>query len=292
MFLIFVLGAIWGLHFSVIKIASESGLAYEAIAATTTMGIAVALIGVGVARRRLPGIGTAAVRFYFICALLGYVIPFFTELYVASHMDAGILVLVVSTTPLFTVLIAVVSRTERVVARRLFGTALGVVSAALVLVPDKALPDSDATPWILAGFAVPLTYAMYHNYVARAWPAGADSWQVAGGEAVAALVLLLPLYLWSGDFVTFRGEWHGGEWAILAMICFGVIEVYLYFEIVRLAGAVFVSQANYVTIIAGTLWGMMIFDERPTAWVWLSVCVLCAALYFVAGSDKESSNRR
>ncbi|CAN0588700.1 unnamed protein product, partial [Laminaria digitata] len=36
--LIFVLGVTWGLHFSIIKIASESNLPYDGIAALTTLG--------------------------------------------------------------------------------------------------------------------------------------------------------------------------------------------------------------------------------------------------------------
>lgn len=290
-FLIFVLGAIWGLHFSVIKVASESGLAYEAIAATTTLGIAIVLFGIGIARNSLPALNVRAIRFYAICAVLGYVIPFFTELYIARYLAAGVLTLVVSTTPLFTVVIALLSRSEHVSPRRALGIILGAASAGVILLPANALSDPEMSPWVVTAFVVPITYATYHNYVSRAWPAGSSTWQVACGEALAALVMLLPIYLWSGDFLSFRGPWSGGEWAILLMTCFGVIEVYLYFEIVRLAGAVFVSQASYVTIISGIFWGMVIFSERPDVWVWLSVGVLCAALYFVVGA-KQCTPRR
>ena len=117
-----------------------------------------------------------------------------------------------------------------------------------ILVPENAIPVREQVPWVALAFLVPLLYAMYHNYVAVAWPAGSDSWQVACGESLGALIFFAPVYLWRGDYITFQGAWGYGEWAILSMIFFGLIEVFLYFEIVRLAGAVFVSLANYVTI--------------------------------------------
>ena len=72
------------------------------------------------------------------------------------------------------------------------------------------------------------------------------------------------------------------------MIAFSTIEIYLYFELVRRAGAVFVSQANYIMVVAGVFWGMLIFSERPTAWLWLSAAILLAALYMTHSDKKET----
>ncbi|MEM7292680.1 MAG: DMT family transporter [Pseudomonadota bacterium] len=290
---LFVLGSIWGLHFSVIKLAAQSGFRYASIAATTTVGVLVVFLLIAVLRRRMPAMSGRAVIFYLICALTGYVLPFYVELAAAQRIDAGLLTLVVTTAPIFTIAISGVFKLEALTRRRLVGIALGALAALAILVPDSAIPDPAHVPWVLLAFVVPLMYGIYHNYVMVAWPKGSDSWQVACGEALGAIVFFGPMYLWSGEFISFGGQWGAGQWAIAAMIFFGVIEVYLYFEIVRLAGAIFVSLSNYVTIAAGIVFGMLIFDERPSVWVLASVLILCVALYFATetGAPREAKHQ-
>ena len=46
-FLLMILGIGWGLHFSLIKIAAESGLPFSGITALTTIGILIFMLLVG-----------------------------------------------------------------------------------------------------------------------------------------------------------------------------------------------------------------------------------------------------
>ncbi|CAN0519756.1 unnamed protein product, partial [Laminaria digitata] len=190
--------------------------------------------------------------------------------------------LVVSTTPLFVVAIAHFKGTERIGRKRIIGILFGVASAAVIVLPENALPEAEMMKWVAIALILPITYGIYHNYVAISWPSKSDSWQVATGESLAALIMLLPIYIWSGDFIALNDTWGNGEWSILILICLSVIEIYLYFEIVRLAGAVFVSQSSYVAIVTGIIWGVIIFNESLSVWVWLSVGLLFVALYFAA----------
>jgi drug/metabolite transporter (DMT)-like permease len=43
-------------------------------------------------------------------------------------------------------------------------------------------------------------------------------------------------------------------------------------------GPVLVSLTNFIGVIAGVGWGMLIFDERPTVWVFGSLDLLVLAL--------------
>ena len=52
--------------------------------------------------------------------------------------------------------------------------------------------DLTAALMLLASI-VPLAYALYHNYIALAWPKGSDSFQLACGESIYAVTLLLPV---------------------------------------------------------------------------------------------------
>ncbi|MEE9230747.1 MAG: DMT family transporter [Acidobacteriota bacterium] len=285
-----ILGAIWGLHFSVNKIAAQSGLSYRGIAAITTTGVATALVFIAIIRRRWPAYNLTHLRFYFICAILGYVAPFFLELFSAAHLPASVLTLVVSSSPLFTVVLALAVGSDTITPRRSLGIAIGAGSASLILVPAVLGLSDVPVAWIALAFSVPLTYASYHNYVAKAWPRESDSFQVACGEALAALLILLPIYLWRGNVGEMQGALGLGHLAIGVMVVFAVIEIFLYFEIVRLAGPIFVSQANYVTVVIGVFFGMIIFGEPLSRWIILSAGLLGLALYLMAMQRSKSEN--
>lgn len=280
--LVFVLGSLWGLHFSLIKIASESGLAPAQITVMITFGVSSIYLVIGLLRKRLPVFGPRPVRFYLGCALLGYVLPIFVELFVARHMAAGLLTLIVSTTPIFTLLLALMLKTEAVSRKRIAGVATGAAAAVLILLPQVVGSGPASAAMITLTFVVPLSYGIFHNYVAKAWPAGMDTWQVGAGQMTAALLLMLPLYLVFGSSSesAMRVE-PAVYWAIVAMTIFAVLEVFLYFTIIRLAGAVTVSLSNFVTIAAGVMWGMLIFAEEPGLWDWLCVAVLMLSLAMV-----------
>jgi drug/metabolite transporter (DMT)-like permease len=281
-FLVFVLGSLWGLHFSLIKICSESDLPPPLITVLTTLGVSAVYVGIALARGRYPQFARAPLGFYALCALLGYVLPIFVELFVARHMAAGLLTLVVSTTPIFTLGIALMANTEAVSPKRMLGVAVGAAAAAMILLP-RTLGDSSAVAgWILLAFVVPVSYGIFHNYVARAWPRGLDTWQVGCGQMVMALAMMLPLYLtFSDPLMPDFTNWRQVHWAIAAMILFAVMEVYLYFTIIRIAGAVVVSLSNFITIAAGVVWGMLIFNEQPGWWDWACVAILMLSLVLV-----------
>jgi drug/metabolite transporter (DMT)-like permease len=81
-----------------------------------------------------------------------------------------------------------------------------------------------------------------------------------------------------------------GHIAMLVMVGFALVEIFLYFEILRIAGPIFTSQTNFVTVISGVFWAMIIFDERPSEWLWLSAALLGIALYFVATGSRRLHN--
>jgi len=279
--LVFVLGSLWGLHFSLIKIASESEMTPPLVTVLTTLGVSLIYIAISLGRRRFPRLAPAALRFYACCALLGYVLPIFIELFVARHMAAGLLTLIVSTTPVFTLVIALLSRTEPVSPRRMLGVAVGAAAAAMILLP-RAMASAAVLSWVLLAFLVPLGYGIFHNYVAHAWPAGQDTWQVGAGQMIMALAMMLPLYLIFADPLRPDfSQWQQVHWAIAAMIVFAVMEVWLYFTIIRIAGAVVVSLSNFITIAAGVIWGMLIFGEQPGLWDWICVAILMLSLVLV-----------
>jgi drug/metabolite transporter (DMT)-like permease len=170
---------------------------------------------------------------------------------------------------------------------RVLGIVFGTLSTALILVP-AALGITDIPVfWILVAFIVPLSYSADHVYITRAWPQGSDSYQLGCGEALLALAMLAPAYLWHGFGSDLEVPFGAGHIAMIVMVGFALVEIYLYFEILRIAGPIFTSQTNFVTVVSGVFWAMIIFDERPSEWLWLSAALLGIALYFVATGGRR-----
>lgn len=284
-FLVF-LGSSWGLYFSLLKIAVHSGISYVGIATLTTLGVGIGMGLIALARRRKPGFSLAHHRFYLICALTGYLLPIIVELSVIGHMPAGVLTLIVSMAPLATLLIAWVIKTDQINLSRVAGVIVGAVAIFAILLPDVNRSESIAWQWLLLATIVPISYATHHNFTSRYWPADSDSYQVACGEALYASLVLIAIspFYWQWNDVQ---AWNPGHTAILAMALIALVDIYLYFELIRLKGPIYTSHANYFMVVSGVLWGMIIFAERPSSLMWLSAILLIGSLYLVSAYNSE-----
>lgn len=274
------LGASWGLYFSLLKIALLSGISYIGILTLTTVGVGVGMSLIALLRRRKPVFTLKHSMFYLVCALSGYLLPMIIELLVIGHMPAGVLTLIVSMAPLATLLIAWVMKTDCINLPRVGGILLGAFAVFAILLPDAHSSEVVAWRWLLLAMVVPACYAIHHNFTARCWPAGSDSYQVACGEAIVASLLLLAVSLvhWQWQDVQ---SWNEGHSVIVFMALISLIDIFIYFELIRLKGPIYCSHANYVMVVSGVIWGMVIFAERPSPLMWVSALLLIASLYLI-----------
>jgi drug/metabolite transporter (DMT)-like permease len=280
LFYLIYLGGSWGLYFSLLKIAVLSGISYTGIIALTTGGVCIGMIAIALLRRRPPGFEARHHRYYAIAALTGYLLPILAEVLVIGHMPAGMLTLIVSVAPIATLAIAAGMKTDRVDAARIAGMLIGSVAIFAILLPDAHLSAGIDWRWLMLAAIVPLAYALYHNYIALAWPEGSDSFQLACGESVYAVLLLLPLTLLTWDWQDLQA-WNDGHSAILVMALIALVDVYIYFELIRIKGPIYCSHANYFMVVSGVLWGILLFGERHGPLLWVSAALLLVSLYLV-----------
>jgi drug/metabolite transporter (DMT)-like permease len=279
--LLLFLGSSWGLYFSMLKIAALSGISYTGILALTTAGVALGMSAIALLRRRKPEFKAQHHLFYLVCALTGYLLPMITELLVIEHMPAGVLTLIVSMAPLATLLLAWMMKTDTINLPRVVGILLGAFAIFAILLPDAHHGEAVAWRWLLLALLVPVSYSIHHNFTSRCWPAGSDSYQVACGEALyaAALLLVFASFNWQWQDVE---SWNQGHSAILFMALISLIDIYIYFELIRFEGPIYTSHANYFMVVSGVLWGMVIFAEQPSSLMWVSAGLLVASLYLVS----------
>jgi drug/metabolite transporter (DMT)-like permease len=67
-----------------------------------------------------------------------------------------------------------------------------------------------------------------------------------------------------------------GQSALYALLWF------YFLEIIRLAGPVFFSANNYLVPVAGVAWGMAIFGDRLSAWVWGALGLMIAGVLLLS----------
>ena len=279
-FLLLFLGSSWGLYFSMLKIAVQSGISYTGILILATVGVALGMSVIALVRRRKPEFKPRHHLFYLVCALSGYLLPMIVELFVIEHMPAGVLTLIVSIAPLATLLLAWLMKTDSINLPKVAGIVVGAIAIFAILLPEAHFGEAIAWHWLLLALVVPVCYAIHHNFTARCWPVGSDSYQVACGEALyaAALLLIFASFNWQWQDVA---AWNRGHSAILFMALISLIDIYIYFELIRIKGPIYTSHANYIMVVSGVIWGMIIFAERPSSMMWFSAALLILSLYLV-----------
>jgi drug/metabolite transporter (DMT)-like permease len=91
----------------------------------------------------------------------------------------------------------------------------------------------------------------------------------------------------SGEPLFFMTASAVGGSALLTFVLVTVVETYLYFHLLRSAGAVFISVASFIALFAGILWGIALNGESHPASVWLAVALVVVALYLVGSRSPD-----
>lgn len=285
------MGTTWGLQVAMLKLALEAGYLETQVMLCVLMLVALAYLGILTLRGNLYRFTRQHLGFFAITAVLGYLVPMAATLYAARALTAGMLALLISLAPLFTFAAAALFRTEKISALRLLAMLLGIVAATIVLLPQTDLPDYGLLPWILLALLIPFCYGVESVYIDVKWPQGLDVLQVGFGEAVMAAILIVPLMLIRGEPLWFDWQWNPGSYAILIFAAGGVIEVVMYFWLIKTTGGVLVSFATFVSLFAGIGWGMLLFAESHPHWLWLAVSVLVVALLLVSLDAMQTKRR-
>ena len=295
--LVLLLGIVWGLSISLIKIASEANIPFLLIMLVVSGCALVLQWSIAWWQKSLPRWNRESLIFYMVCSVTSILVPHLVELWVAKHITAAMLSLVITTTPIFTLVFAYFGQGAQPNGRSLFGIALGCAAVLILIVPGIFTGQAGAVIelnlYLLAALLVPAFYGGYHNYVDQHWPKTMTPIQAGSGEMAIGLIIIMSLLagqlLWQGDVA-----WQAiaavkqDQWGLIfAMGILSTSGAILYFTVQYLAGAVFTSQSNYVTTVAGVLWGVVIFAESLNVWIGLSIVALLVANRFI-----DTDNRR
>lgn len=274
-------GGVWGVTFSLAKLATGSGIDPIGLALLTGALGALILLPYALSRPRGIPLRSAYLETYVVAGLLGTAIPSCILFAAASRMPAGILAIIVSLMPLMTYGLALTLRLERFRARRAAGIGIGLAAVLMIVLPDAGLPERAMVGWVLFALLTPLAYAGENVYIAIRRPADSNPYALLCGMLTAASLILLPVVLATGSWVPLESLDAEIMLLILALSLVNIVGYVTFLELIRGAGVLFAALMGYVVTVSGVLWGVAIFGETHSIWIWAALALLFVGVALV-----------
>ena len=280
--LLFFLSSIWALHFSLVKIVEADNNPLS-ILIPLLLILCILFYVLLILKKELFKITIRKCIFFSIAGIFAYIVPLSVEFIVAPKIEAGILTLIVSIVPVFTLLIIWLFRLLNVTTKLVIGTLFGLIGISILLFGNN-YNDVSVNIWAIYALIIPLSYAFDAIFMEKFWPKNLNTKQVAFGECVASLIFVILLSFFFGNELYHYYQWFvvPSFW-VLTIVTF--IEVWLFFYILSNSGAVFVNLGSYLVMPAGFVWGYIFFGETFTFIKLISTLFIVISI-FLLGNQK------
>ena len=281
------LGAGWGATQPLTKIAVSTGyepwglIFWQMVIGAGLMAVVSTLRG-----KQLP-ITRGALKIFLIIALIGTLIPNTASYRAIAHLPSGVISILLSLVPMMAFPVALALRLEKFRLLRLVGLSFGLVGVLLLVVPEASLPDPSMLLWIPIALIAPACYAVEGNYVARWGTEGLDPIQVLYGASLVGAILVLPLTIASGQYISPLKPWGAPEWALVASSVIHVVVYAGYVWLVRQAGPVFAVQVSYLVTGFGVFWAVTLLNETYSPWIWTALAIILMGVFMVQPRSRD-----
>jgi len=284
------MGVSWGLSFSLGKIAVESGGAPLGIALFQAMFSAIILLVITLVRRKPILELREHLGLITIIGVLGSVLPGSLFYYSASHVQAGVLSITIALIPLMTYGASVPLGMEKFSVKRFAGLLCGIVAIALIALPQNSLPDRAAIPWILLACVSSLSYSGENLVLAARSVTRIGPIRMSMGMNMMASLMLFPIASWNDSLLVFSYPFGSMEYSVIGLSLISVVAYTMFVMSVGMFGPVFASQTGYLVTLSGVFWGMYIFDETHSYWVWMALGLMMIGLTLVTPQNSEETD--
>jgi drug/metabolite transporter (DMT)-like permease len=294
--ILIVMGAGWGVTQPLSKIAVSEGYRHLGIVFWQLL-IASVLLGAICAVRRKPLlVGRAQIRIFLIIAFLGTILPGVATYEVARHLPSGWMSVILSTVPMFSFPIALLLGMDSFSWLRVGGLVAGLAGVLVLIWPtgNAAVIDASAVPigvafWVGLSVFSSVMYAMEGNIVARWGTAGLDAVQVLFGASVIGMIVVFPLAVISGSWISPLPPFGVPD---LSIVLSSIIHAFVYAGYVWLvgrAGSVFAAQVSYLVTGFGVVWAMLILNESYGSSFWYAFGLMLVGLFLVQPRATQSA---
>ena len=279
--LLFAIGVGWGLGVIFAKYGGQNGIAPIGYLFWIGLGGGAVAMVICWIRGSFPKLSREHLRYYILTAILRTASANLIFYSVVQHIPAGVMSVVLGTSPLFTYGLSLSFRMEKFNKVRLAGLLLGLVGVALFVLPRGSLPDPSMVWWVLAGFAAPILYAIANIFIDRQRPKTGDSITFAVGMLWGTALLILPIALYTGEFYVLALPFNNADWVLCAHMLIAGVAFFGLFELIRMAGPTYASQLTYVVTLTGIVVGLFVFDEVHSIWFWASTALVLSGVGLV-----------
>ena len=279
--MLLALGVMWGLAFSFAKIATVAGAHPLGLLTWQSGGAAAIVCAACLARGRLRQLRRGHLRYFAFCGAVGIIAPSGAIYWAAPHVPAGVMAILIALATIITYALALVIRLERFHWLRATGIACGFAAVLLIVGPSASLPEPGMAGWVLVGLIAPVCYGINPLYIDRYRPAATDSQVLAFGMLVSAFAIIAPLALLSGAAYLPGPPWNRVDLAVLGLPAITGVAMLMVFELIRVAGPVYFSMVGYLVTACGVPWGMALFGERHSPWIWLALVLMFGGMALV-----------
>lgn len=276
-----ILGFGWGSTQPLGKLATSTGHPPFGLIFWQLVVCVVVLGSITLARGKAMPLHRSALVFYSVVAFLGTLIPNATFYISVARLPAGIMSILISMVPLLAFPLAMAVGLDRFTYARLAGLLLGLCGVALIALPDASLPDPAMVAFLPLAMVGPLFYALEGTFVQKFGTAGMDPVQAMFGASVVGLVVITPVMLGLGQWISPLPPWGVAEGALVLSSAMHGLLYAGYVALAARAGAVFAAQTSYIVTASGVVWAMILLGERFSPFVWAAMAVMLAGLALV-----------
>jgi drug/metabolite transporter (DMT)-like permease len=269
--LLLLMGVMWGLALSLAKIGVEAGGhpigmgLWQVCTSSTLMLILMLLSG-----KRLP-LRLDTLRFGLVCGGFGVAFPSVALFWSALYLPAGVVAIAFASMPLFTYSLSALLGIEPAQRRRLLGVVIGLVAMGLLILPESALPEPGLAPWVMLALVASVSMSIENTYAGGYRPPAVGSLELAFARQFTAVLFLLPLAWFSGTMLALFESWGTAQLAATGNGLLSGVAYATLLHVIRSAGPVFASQTAYLITLAGVAWGMLLFGETHSLYIWTAL---------------------
>lgn len=287
--LLSLLGLIWGSGYSIAHYATTHGVHPLGYAFWQSLGPAVFLAFLYQNTGSRWIIHSRQLRFYLICGLIGIALPNTVMYFAAPHLPAGILAVVVNTVPVMTYLVAWAFGEESFTWTRLWGVMACVAGLMILVIPQSSLPSANMVPWVLITLITPLCFALCAVYSSRYRPVDSSPLLLSAGMLIASTLFLTPVIIASHHFYPIWPPFQWRDAVVVLEMILSSIGYVVFFQLLKIAGAVYYSLVGGIVALTGLFWGWLFFNEQLTLMAIISVSLIIIGIVTVTLRDADKN---
>lgn len=270
---------IWGSSFLLIRVAVRDISPSALVLGRTVLGAALLVPVAGRAgafrglRPKLPAV--------IVLTMLNMCLPIFLTAWAEQHITSSAAGILIATDPLFTALLALwLVRAEAPGRRQLAGLVLGFAGVvALLGLGFSSQPEAllGAAAVLLSALGYAAAALLYRRWLPGTPPLGVSALMMVCSSAVFALpaAASLPRHM-------------PGPASIMALVTLGTVNTgllsWVYFALVRAAGAAVTSVITYVVPVIALLLGISLLGEHLTAGAAAGLVLIVSGTWLSTGT--------